>query len=126
MHVRILKTVSRNPIFTIEASVVFDAYQVPGVIVVVTDVSFIDPFKTNSIAHTIAKIFIRPDHLILATRIKLPSSRTIFLHIRCLLIVSNVFSVLLAQLLVLVLVLHYNFYYFKYPFSNLRITSVNL
>lgn len=84
MHVQLLINVSRFLISTIDAWVLLYAHQVPRVIVVVTDVSFLDPFETDSVAHTIVKIFLRLDHLIQVFPSKLCLPRAILFHLRCL------------------------------------------
>ena len=66
----------------IDAWVFLYAYQVPGVIVVVAYVTFIDHFETDSIADSVIKSVTDLDHIVPVPRGKLSFSLDILLYIR--------------------------------------------
>ena len=90
---------------SIDTWVVFDAHQVPGVIVVVTYVAFINHFETNFIADILIKIVAGRDHVVPLSRSELsfPLDILFLLRLGCLAIVSKVVGMLLARTLVLLL-----------------------
>ena len=87
----------------IDARVFFIAYQVPGVIVVVAYVTFIDHFETDSIADSIIEFVTNFDHIVPVSRGKFSSPLDIILYLRKLSIVTEVSGMLFARTLVIVL-----------------------